>query len=91
MPAEVEYAMEQLKKEYRNEGRQEGRLEGRLEGKIEGRQEGRLEGKQEGRLEGESNTFIKLFKQGIISEDVVLNNLKITKEELDERIKDFNI
>ena len=91
MPAEVEYAMEQLKKEYRNEGRQEGRLEGRLEGKIEGRQEGRLEGKQEGRLEGESNTFIKLFKQGIISEDVVLNNLRITKEEFDKRVKDFNI
>ena len=87
MPAEVEYAMEQLKKEYRNEGRQEGRLEG----KIEGRQEGRLEGKQEGRLEGESNTFIKLFKQGIISEDVVLNNLRITKEEFDKRVKDFNI
>ena len=40
------------------------------------------DGKVEGKVEGEIFAFVKMFKQGLISEEVVMNNLNITKEEL---------
>ena len=83
MPVEVEKAIEEL----REEGRLEGRQEGRQEGRLEGRQEGRLEG----RIEGELKTFVSLMRQGLISEEVVLKNLNISKEELEKKIKEFAI
>ena len=79
MPVEVERAIEGLKEEGRQEGRQEGRLEGRQEGRLEGR------------LEGELKAFVSLLRQGLISEEVALNNLNISKEELDEKIKEYAI
>ena len=79
MPVEVEKAIEGL--------REEGRLEGRKEGRLEGR----LEGRQEGRIEGELKTFVSLMRQGLISEEVVLKNLNISKEELEKKIKEFAI
>ena len=75
MPVEVERALEGLKEECR------------LEGRIEGRQEGR----QEGRLEGSIKTFANLLQEGLISEEVVLRKLNISKEELDKKIKELAI
>ena len=46
---------------------------------------------QEGRLEGELKILISLLRQGIISEEVVLKNLNINKEELEKRIKELAI
>ena len=40
----------------------------------------------DGKAEGETFAFIKMFKQGLISEEVVMNNLNITKEELKKLI-----
>lgn len=48
---------------------------------------GRAEGKAEGRIE----TYITLLKQGLISEEVALSNLKLSKEELENKIKELQI
>ena len=45
----------------------------------------------EGRLEGELKAFVSLLRQGIISEEVVLKNLNISKEELEKKIREFAI
>ena len=47
--------------------------------------------REEGRLEGELKTFVSLLQQGIISEEVVLKNLNISKEELEKKIKELAI
>ena len=47
--------------------------------------------KEEGRQEGELKTFVSLLRQGIISEEVVLKNLNISKEELEKKIREFAI
>ena len=41
----------------------------------------------EGRLEGELKAFVSLLRQGIISEEVVLKNLNISKEELEKKLR----
>ena len=67
-------------------------VERAMEGlKEEYRQEGRLEGRIEGRQEGELKILISLLRQGIISEEVVLKNLNINKEELEKKIKELAI
>ena len=43
--------------------------------------------KEETRIE----TFVSLLRQGIISEEVVLKNLNISKEELEKKIKELAI
>ena len=35
----------------------------------------------EGKLEGELKAFVNMLRQGLISEEVVLDNLKISKQE----------
>ena len=47
--------------------------------------------KEEYRQEGELKILISLLRQGIISEEVVLKNLNISKEELEKKIKELAI
>ena len=35
--------------------------------------------------------IVKLLRQGLISEEVALSNLELSKEELDKKIKELNI
>lgn len=59
-----------------------------VEKAIEGlREEGRLEG----RLEGALKTYVNLLQEGLISEEVVLSKLNISKEELNEKMKELAI
>ena len=63
-----------------------------VERAIEGfKEEGRLEGEIKGELKGKLKAFVSLLRQGIISEEVVLKNLNISKEELEKRIKELAI
>ena len=45
----------------------------------------------EGKLEGELKAFVNMLRQGLISEEVVLDNLKISKQELENKIKEYAI
>jgi hypothetical protein len=47
--------------------------------------------KEEYRQEGELITFVSLLREGIISEEVALSKLNISKEELEKRIKELAI
>ena len=59
-----------------------------VEKAIEGlREEGRLEG----RLEGALKTYVNLLQEGLISEEVVLSKLNISKEELNEKMKELAV
>ena len=59
-----------------------------VERAIEGlRQEGEIKGELKGKLKA----FMSLLQQGIISEEVVLKNLNISKEELEKKIKELAI
>ena len=59
--------------------------------KEECRLEGRQEGRQEGEIKGEIKTYVNLWRKGLISEEVVISNLNISKEELDKKIKELAI
>lgn len=43
------------------------------------------------REEGEIKAYANLLRKGLISEEIVLNNLNISKEELDKKIKELAI
>ena len=59
-----------------------------VERALEGlKEECRIEGRQEGSL----RTYISLLQEGLISEEVVLNKLNISKEELIKKIKELGI
>ncbi len=59
-----------------------------VERALEGlKEEYRIEGRQEGSL----RTYISLLQEGLISEEVVLNKLNISKEELNKKIKELGI
>lgn len=59
-----------------------------VERALEGlKEECRIEGRQEGSL----RTYISLLQEGLISEEVVLNKLNISKEELNKKIKELGI
>ena len=66
MEAEQEFATRCYGKEMYNDGKAEGIAVGKAEGIAVGKEE----------------TYVLLFKQGLISEEIVLSNLNITKEEL---------
>ena len=83
MPAEVQEAMERIKKHYGDKGRAEGRAEGKAEGKAEGR----TEGKTEGRIEA----YADMIRLGLIDEKVALDNLKLSKAEFKRKIKELKI
>ena len=59
-------------------------------GEANGIKKGRVEGRAEGKLEGRINAFISMLQQGLISEEVVMSNLKLSKEELRNKIKEFD-
>ena len=48
-------------------------------------------GKAEGKAEGELLATIRLFRKGLISEEVALSNLGLSKEEFDQKVKELNI
>ena len=79
MPVEVQKAFESIRQECESKGRQEGLQRGRQEGKIEGRQEGKIE------------TYNNLINLGLISEEVALSNLKLSKEEFDNKVRELGI
>ena len=56
-----------------------------VEKAIEGLKE---EGRLEGEIKGEIKTYVNLMRKGLISEEVVISNLNISKEELQKRLKD---
>ena len=63
-----------------------------VERALEGlKEECRLEGRIEGRQEGKIQTYVNLWRKGLISEEVVISNLNISKEELDKKIKELAI
>lgn len=45
----------------------------------------------EGRLEGELKAFVSMLREGLISEEVALKSLKMSKEELENKIKELAI
>ena len=47
--------------------------------------------REEGRLEGALKTYVNLLQEGLISEEVVLSKLNISKEELNEKMKELAI
>ena len=47
-------------------------------------------GEANGIKKGRINAFISLLQQGLISEEVVMSNLKLSKEELRNKIKEFD-
>ena len=57
------------------------------DGKTEGIAVGKAEGIAVGKVEVETFAFVKMFKQGLISEEVVMSNLNITKEALEKILK----
>lgn len=75
MPVEVEKAFKEIK----DSERADGIAIGKAEGKIEGMMLGQLK------------AIVKLLRQGLISEEVALSNLELSKEELDKKIKELNI
>ena len=44
-----------------------------------------------GKAEGELLATIRLFRKGLISEEVALGNLGLSKEEFDQKVKELNI
>ena len=59
-----------------------------VERAIEGLKE---EGRLEGELKGKLKAFVSLLRERIISEELVLSKLNISKEELEEKIKELAI
>ena len=48
-------------------------------------------GRAEGKVEGELLATIRLFRKGLISEEVALSNLELSKEEFDQKVKELSI
>lgn len=55
------------------------------------RSEGKAEGMAEGKAKGKAEIIFRLFKQGIISEQVALSNLEISKEEFNKKLSESKI
>ena len=79
MPVEVREAIEDLKAESMAKGMAKGMHEGIQKGIVKGMQEGKIK------------TIIELLNQGLISEEVALSSLKLSKAELDQKIKELNL
>ncbi len=58
----------------------------RAESMAKGIQKGMAKGMREGKLK----TIIELLNQGLISEEVALSSLGLSKAELDQKIKELN-
>ena len=55
------------------------------------RSEGKAEGIAEGKAKGKAEIIFRLFKQGIISEQVALSNLEISKEKFNKKLSESKI
>ena len=53
--------------------------------------ESMAKGMHEGMQKGELKAILKLLNQGLISEEVALSSLKLSKAELDQKIKELNL
>ena len=60
-------AIDEMRKESRDEGMIEGHREGKIEGHREGKIEGHREGKIEGKIEGALETLAHLVRKGRLS------------------------
>ena len=76
--------------EMRKESRNEGRIEGHREGKIEGRREGKIEGRREGKIEGSLETLVHLVQKGLISLYDAALEADLTPDEFSLKMKGFN-
>ena len=83
-------AIDEMRKESRNEGRIEGKIEGRREGKIEGHREGKIEGRREGKIEGSLETLIHLVQKGLISLYDAALEAELTPDEFSLKMKGIN-
>ena len=87
-------AIDEMRKESRNEGRieghREGKIEGRREGKIEGHREGKIEGRREGKIEGSLETLVHLVQKGLISLYDAALEADLTPDEFSLKMKGFN-
>ena len=54
-------------------------------------EEGKKEGKKEGRKEGEFNTVYNFIKQGLVSVEQAAKSIGLTKEQLLEGFKEYNL
>ena len=73
-----------------DEMRKESRNEGRIEGKIEGRREGKIEGRREGKIEGSLETLIHLVQKGLISLYDAALEAELTPDEFSLKMKGIN-
>ena len=83
-------AIDEMRKESRNNGRIEGRIEGRREGKIEGHREGKIEGRREGKIEGSLETLVHLVQKGLISLYDAALEADLTPDEFSLKMKGLN-
>ena len=87
-------AIDEMRKESRNEGRieghREGKIEGRREGKIEGHREGKIEGRREGKIEGSLETLVHLVQKGLISLYDAALEADLTPDEFSLKMKGLN-
>ena len=83
-------AIDEMRKESRNEGRIEGKIEGRREGKIEGHREGKIEGRREGKIEGSLETLVHLVQKGLISLYDAASEADLTPDEFSLKMKRIN-
>ena len=87
-------AIDEMRKESRNEGRieghREGKIEGRREGKIEGHREGKIEGRREGKIEGSLETLVHLVQKGLISLYDAASEADLTPDEFSLKMKGIN-
>ena len=51
----------------------------------------KAESMAKGMQKGELKAILKLLNQGLISEEVALSSLKLSKAELDQKIKELNL
>ena len=56
-----------------------------------GKKEARKEGIKEGKKEGEFNTVYNFIKQGLITLDQAAKSIGLTKEQLLEGFKEYNL
>ena len=73
-----------------DEMRKESRNEGRIEGKIEGHREGKIEGRREGKIEGSLETLIHLVQKGLISLYDAALEAELTPDEFSLKMKGIN-
>ena len=87
-------AIDEMRKESRDEGKieghREGKVEGHREGKIEGHREGKIEGHREGKIEGSLETLSHLVQKGVISVNDAAQEANLSPNEFTLKMKWFS-